>query len=117
MSGTTGTKVITAKGSIWHDLTNRVKLVVRLLRDRRVNPLLKLLPIGSLIYLIFPDLLPGPIDDAIVLWLGTFLFVELCPAEVVQEHLEAINRVIQGEWHDPLHNDEEIIDAEFREEH
>jgi len=75
----------------WHDLTLRVKLIMRLLGDSRVNPLLKLLPIGSLIYLIVPDIAPGPIDDAAVIWLATYLFVELCPPNVVQEHLDALN--------------------------
>ncbi len=73
------------------DLTLRIKLILRLLGDGRVNPLLKLLPIGSLIYLVRPDIAPGPIDDAAVIWLATYLFVELCPPNVVQEHLDALN--------------------------
>lgn len=73
------------------DLTLRIKLIMRLLGDSRVNPLLKLLPIGSLIYLVVPDIAPGPIDDAAVIWLATYLFVELCPPNVVQEHLETLN--------------------------
>jgi hypothetical protein len=44
----------------------QVKLVWRLMRDRRVNPLLKLLPVATVVYLLFPDILPGPIDDAAV---------------------------------------------------
>jgi hypothetical protein len=75
----------------FQDLTLRLKLILRLLGDGRVNPLLKLLPIGSLIYLVVPDIAPGPVDDAAVIWLATYLFVELCPPEVVQEHLEALN--------------------------
>lgn len=75
----------------FQDLTLRIKLILRLLGDGRVNPLLKLLPIGSLVYLIVPDIAPGPIDDAAVIWLATYLFVELCPPGVVQEHLEALN--------------------------
>jgi hypothetical protein len=75
----------------FQDLTLRVKLIMRLLGDSRVNPLLKLLPIGSLIYLIVPDIAPGPIDDAAVIWLATYLFVELCPPNVVQEHLDSLN--------------------------
>lgn len=78
-------------GGFFQDLTLRIKLIMRLLGDGRVNPFLKLLPIGSLVYLIVPDIAPGPIDDAAVIWLATYLFVELCPPTVVQEHLEALN--------------------------
>ena len=72
-------------------LSLRIKLILRLLGDSRVNPLLKILPIGSVAYLVIPDIAPGPIDDAAVIWLATYLFVELCPPNVVQEHLDALN--------------------------
>jgi hypothetical protein len=83
-------------GGFFQDIANRIKLIVRLMGDRRVNPLLKLLPIGSLVYLLVPDLVLGPFDDAAVIWLGAYLFVELCPQEVVQEHMEALTSVIEG---------------------
>lgn len=86
------------KPGVIDGFTNYVKLVVRLLADRRVNLLLKLLPIGSLLYLFIPDLAPGPIDDALLIWLGTTLFVELCPEDVVNEHREALTSVVEGEW-------------------
>lgn len=79
-------------------LTLRAKLILRLIWDSRVHPLLKLLPIGSLMYFIIPDFLPGPIDDAFLLWVGTSMFVELCPADVVQEHMDKLNEVIDGDW-------------------
>ena len=83
-------KVILPRGGgIIHDLTLRAKLVIRLIGDARVKPLLKLLPIGSLVYLVvFPDLAFGPFDDAAIAWLATYLFVELCPSEVIQAHLD-----------------------------
>ncbi len=91
MTDKTDRKIVLPKGSgFFQDLTLRVKLILRLLADGRVNPLLKLLPVGSLVYLIMPDIAPGPIDDAAVIWLATYLFVELCPPGVVQEHLEAL---------------------------
>ncbi len=71
-------------------LSNQLKLVFRLMADRRVNLLLKILPLAAFIYLIAPDFLLGPIDDALVLSLGLFTFVELCPDEVVQEHRTAL---------------------------
>ena len=77
-------------GGFFQELTLRIKLILKLLGDRRVNVLLKILPIGSLIYLVMPDIAPGPIDDAALIWLATYLFVELCPPDVVREHLEAL---------------------------
>ncbi|HJW89547.1 MAG TPA: hypothetical protein VJ436_02790 [Anaerolineales bacterium] len=105
------------RGGLFADLANRIKLILRLLADKRVSPLLKLIPIGSLVYLIFPDIAPGPIDDAAIIWLGTYLFVELCPPEVVEEHMAAISHTIPGKWRDPSSpEDDEIVDGEYREE-
>jgi len=79
------------------DLVTRLKLIVRLVGDSRVNFLLKLIPIGALIYVISPiDLImaiPGldALDDAAVISLGAYLFVELCPPEVVNEHMQALS--------------------------
>jgi len=72
------------------DLVNRVKLIVRLLGDKRVSPMIKLIPIGSALYFLVPDLVIGPLDDAAIIWLATYLFVELCPPDVVDEHTRAI---------------------------
>ncbi len=88
------------RGGVFKELTLRIRLIFRLLADRRVDPLLKLLPIGAMVYAIFPDLLLGPVDDAILLWLGGYLFIELCPSEIVQEHVDAMTQVIEGEWHE-----------------
>jgi len=104
----------------FQDLTLRIKLIMRLLGDGRVNPLLKLLPIGSLVYLVVPDIAPGPIDDAAVIWLATYLFVELCPPTVVQEHLEALNatRKVMDSYQETSQPGEqgEVIDGEIVEE-
>jgi hypothetical protein len=86
------------KGGFFDEVSLRIKLILRLLRDRRVNPLLKILPIGSVLYFLIPDLLPGPLDDGLIMWLGGTLFVELCPAHVVQEHMDALTQVVDGEW-------------------
>ncbi|MBA4399646.1 MAG: hypothetical protein C0396_07240, partial [Anaerolinea sp.] len=61
------------------ELALRVKLIMRLMADKRVFPLLKLLPVGTLLYLVIPDIVIGPLDDAAVVGLGMSLFVELCP--------------------------------------
>lgn len=102
---------------IFGELSARIKLILKLLADRRVNPLIKALPIVSLVYLVAPDLAPGPIDDAMIIWLGAYLFVELCPPDVVEEHLKAINRTIPGQVkEEPQIREEDITDAEFWEE-
>jgi hypothetical protein len=86
------------QGGFFNDLATRAKLIIRLMMDGRVNPLLKLLPIGTLLYFVIPDIVPGPIDDALVIWVGTFLFVELCPQAIVQEHMDDLNSVIEGSF-------------------
>jgi hypothetical protein len=108
------------KGGVFKDIVNRIKLIMRLMGDSRVSPFLKLIPLGSLFYFIFPDIAPGPIDDAAIIWLGSYLFVELCPPDVVEEHLAELSRTVSGHWRDPLGEasveiDEEVIDAEYRE--
>ena len=110
----------------FQDLITRVKLILRLIGDKRINFFLKLLPIAAAIYVISPiDLLPGAVfpfigalDDAVVIWLGTTMFVSLCPDDIVQEHTNALNKVVSGTWRDA--GDEEgtgeIIDASASDE-
>ncbi|MEJ2151334.1 MAG: DUF1232 domain-containing protein [Chloroflexota bacterium] len=64
----------------------------------------KLIPPAVLIYLISPvDFLPdvalglGQLDDLAILLIGTKLFIELAPTDVVREHLAALGARIQ-EW-------------------
>jgi len=109
-------EVIPSKGGVFNDLSNYIKLVARLIGDKRVGPLYKLLPIGALAYFLVPDLVPGPIDDAMVVWLGTYLFVEICPADVVQEHRDELDKAVAGEPRDSNEPEEDqIVDAEFWE--
>jgi uncharacterized membrane protein YkvA (DUF1232 family) len=79
-------------------IANHLKLVWRLLRDKRVHPLLKLLPFSSVVYFLFPFDLPLPIDDIGVVWFTTTLFVELAPQSIVTEHRRAIESVVTVEW-------------------
>ena len=108
-------KITPLAGGVFGDLSNRFKLIFKLMADKRVSPLVKLLPVGSLLYFVIPDLAIGPIDDVLILWLGTFLFVELCPPDVVQEHENALRQTLPGEAHDAPAADGEVIDAEFWE--
>ena len=87
---------VPAQGGMTHDFVNRVKLIFKLMGDPRVSPLVKLIPVGALVYLVSPiDIVMGipgvaALDDAAILWFGSNLFVELCPPEVVQEHMQAL---------------------------
>ena len=104
----------------FQDLVMRLKLILRLMGDSRVSVLLKLLPIAAAIYVISPvDLIPGAVfpvvgalDDAVAVWLGTTLFVALCPDDVVQEHMDALQKVVAGTWRDsPQEKTGEITDS------
>ena len=98
------------------DLGNQARLLWRLMQDARINPLYKLLPIGSFLYLLFPLDFFGPIDDALVIWLGATLFIELSPPEVVQEHRTAIEPIRKKkEEVDTTIKEKDIIDADFSE--
>jgi uncharacterized membrane protein YkvA (DUF1232 family) len=113
-------KITIPKGGVFDDLATYIKLVLHLMGDKRVNPFLKLLPIGAAAYFIIPDIAIGPIDDVLVVWLGTYLFVELCPPDVVQEHREAIrSQAVLDEPRNPpqppTSKDEEVIEGEFWE--
>jgi uncharacterized membrane protein YkvA (DUF1232 family) len=109
----------------FQDLILRVKLILRLMGDKRVNFLLKILPAAGLIYLLSPiDLIPdialpviGYLDDAAVIWLCNTLFVALCPDEVVQEHMNALQKVVTATWRDASERDEtgEVIEVEPHE--
>ncbi len=88
-------------------LTDQFKLVLRLMGDSRVPFWYKLLPAGTLVYFFFPDIAPGPIDDALLMGLGAYMFVELCPPHVVEEHRARL----RGET---AADDGEVVDAEFK---
>ena len=114
-----------SSSNIFATLGDEIRLVMRLMGDQRVPMLLKLIPIGTLLYFIIPvDLLLGPIDDAVVIGLGLYLFIELCPPDVVAEHRQAIKNVADGTIHHandhapepPLIDDDQIIDGEFHED-
>jgi hypothetical protein len=83
----------------------------------QIRLFLKILPIGALVYTLFPDLAPGPIDDAVIIGLGVYSFIELCPPDVVEEHREAINKLMREVSEVPGDEifDGEIVDVEFNE--
>lgn len=116
MSDKNDQKMIPSQGGVFEDLALRVKLIFRLIRDPRISPLLKILPVGSLLYFLIPDLLVGPIDDMAVIWLGTYLFIELCPPEVVKEHARLLTHNIPEDWFEAIEPEEDVIEGEFRED-
>lgn len=104
------------KENFFNELYKNLRLIVRLMKDHRVPAIIKVLPIGALIYLVVPtDFLPiNPIDDGLVLWLGATLFIDLCPDDVVQEHRKALNQP-QEQADDLGKTSSEVIDAEYKE--
>jgi uncharacterized membrane protein YkvA (DUF1232 family) len=78
-------------------LPDFARLYWRLFRDRRVSVVAKALLVSTLAYIIWPaDLLPdfipviGEIDDVAVVLSGLWLFIRLCPAEIVRERVREI---------------------------
>jgi len=88
--------MVPASRGMTRDFVDRLKLILRLMGDSRVSPWVKLIPIGAIGYLISPiDLIMGipgvaALDDAAILWIGSNLFIELCPPAVVQEHMQEL---------------------------
>jgi uncharacterized membrane protein YkvA (DUF1232 family) len=95
------------KGNIAKQTLLQLRLIWRLMRDPRVNWLLKLIPIGGVGYLLLgpldllTDLIPviGLTDDAGILLGSLWLFVELCPPDIVKEHMDDLTSVtVKGSW-------------------
>ena len=93
-------------------MIKQLQLIIRLLKDKRVHPLIKVLPFLSLFYLVYPDLIPGPFDDAVVIGLFLQFFLGLVPDELIDEHR------IDQELKEQQTRDEEdaVIEGEFWEE-
>ncbi len=76
------------------------RLFWRLYQDKRVWFLPKLVLAIGIIYAIWPlDAVPGfplvgigYLDDAVVLYLAAKAFIRMCPANVVQEHVQLIDQ-------------------------
>lgn len=108
--------MVPARGGAWQEIALRAKLIIKLIADRRVSPLAKLVPIAGLLYWISPiDLISGipglsAVDDVAILWFVQYLFIELCPPEVVREitkQLTSNNNIVDGGG-----AEDEIVDAE-----
>jgi uncharacterized membrane protein YkvA (DUF1232 family) len=87
------------------EILKQGRLIRRLLADRRVSIWPKLIIPATVAYIVSPiDLLSdvflgvGQLDDIAVLLIGLKVFVELCPTEIVQEHLDDLSSVISGSY-------------------
>ena len=101
---------VSQEGGVVRNVLNQLKLIYRLMADSRVSVFAKLIPIGALIYLVSPldAAIPfiGPLDDAALLWLGSYVFTELCPPAVVAEHMKEL----AGNMN--VNPQDEVVDAE-----
>ena len=105
--------MVTQQGGVVRNVLNQLKLIFRLMGDSRVSILAKLIPVGALIYLISPvDAISipfiGAVDDAALLWLGSYVFTELCPPEVVAEHMQEL----AGAKTETAATSENVVDGE-----
>ncbi len=100
----------------WWELVETVRLAWQLFTDRRVTPLLKLIPLVAAIYVLLPvdispDVIPivGQVDDLAVLLGALHLFIRLCPSEAVAQYREAVSAPT-----DHFEDDVDVIDGEWR---
>jgi uncharacterized membrane protein YkvA (DUF1232 family) len=92
------------------DVILKIRLTIALLQDSRIHIIYKLIPGLCLVYLIAPlDFLFGPIDDAVVIYFGLDFFINICPQEIVREHVDKINGKTASR------SPEQIVDAEFKD--
>jgi uncharacterized membrane protein YkvA (DUF1232 family) len=111
-------RLVPTNQGLVQDILVRGRLIYRLMRDNRVNNFLKILPVASLVYLISPvDLMPFlPFDDIAVVGMGMYMFVELCPQFIVEEHLTNLRlniaRPFQNSEKDELIVDGEVVEDE-----
>jgi uncharacterized membrane protein YkvA (DUF1232 family) len=99
-------------GNFLQNAMLRFKLMIRLMKDQRINTRLKIIPIFSLAYFILPFDIPGPIDDAVVLWFGTEFFIELCPQDIVMEYTRELQKKVMATT---VETPQDIVDADFKD--
>lgn len=109
------------QNSFVREAAQQLKLIYNLFLDKRVHPVLKVIPAVAVTYLFLPDislllapfggLIPGieSIDDALIMWFGLRTFVELAPPYVVTEHLRRLAAGDQGPGAQP--GDWKVVDT------
>ncbi len=88
--------------NILTEIVHSIRLTWRLFKDDRVPAWPKAIPIAGAAYVIFPlDLLMDPIlglgqlDDIAIAIMAVKIFIEVCPPEIVQEHREEIEGIVE----------------------
>ncbi|MEK7311550.1 MAG: YkvA family protein [Chloroflexota bacterium] len=83
--------------NFFRNLILQARLVWLLMRDPRVPLWLKVVPVSALAYVILPfdispDVIPilGQLDDIAALMIGFGVFINLAPAEIVEEHMQTL---------------------------
>ena len=79
------------------DIIRQARLAWRLMFDPRVPLWVKTIVPAALVYLVspidfMPDVIPGlgQLDDLALIVIGVKLFIELCPPEIVREHMQEL---------------------------
>jgi uncharacterized membrane protein YkvA (DUF1232 family) len=97
------------------ELIFNLRLIVRLMRDRRVSTWIKLIPVGAVAYWLIPDLVIGPFDDMAVMWFAFVIFMELCPQAIVEEHRQEMLKSLKPAEEKPAGSDPVVINGKFEE--
>lgn len=98
------------QGGLMRNFVKQLKLIGRLMGDSRVSIFLKVLPVASVAYWLLPlplDNVIPVVDDAAILWIGSTLFVQLCPDDVVKEHMDDLDMIAGSE--------DDVVDAESKD--
>jgi uncharacterized membrane protein YkvA (DUF1232 family) len=102
--------------SLLTKLFSRLQIALKLIKDPRVPPLMKIVPFLPLIYLVFPmdfipDLIPGlgQLDDIGMIILGIEAFMKLVPQTILSEYEKGDGSKPQAA------NSNTVVDAEWRE--
>ena len=102
----------------FREVWQQIRLVYYLLRDPEVPFYLKLVPFVAVVYLFWPvdflpDILPflGQLDDFTALLVGSKVFIELAPPQVVARYMDEI-RAADGFGPDTDVDEKIIIDPD-----
>lgn len=114
-------QLIPAQAGMAQELMFRAKLIFRLMGDRRVSPLVKLLPVAGLLYWLLPlpiDNFIPVVDDAALVWLTSYFFIELCPTAVIREYVKELTEgdTIVEEPQANAPQADEVIEGEVKDE-
>jgi uncharacterized membrane protein YkvA (DUF1232 family) len=101
--------------NLLYEFVLNVKLIFRLLFDRRVNFFLKLLPVAGIAYMVLPDFVMGPLDDVFVIFFTFFAFLKLSPKEVVKEQEDKLRSVPKGRSRFGKNQEPDVIDADYKD--